>query len=256
MRIYDERPQIRTAAERFWSFACNNIKHYDEPSRQQWADGTHARLKALDVETATIDDVQRACPDWCAVCPHPCGECGDAAYNLMELGNRWNRPLLLCEKCLGAALERLQANGTMRRGACDHWDYSREKDVCEGCGQTSAQIAQEKETKNMIAAEGNQDTPPDILRAVPPEQEQSIQDRLDAALEANALLKQENESLKGLTQHLQNELQSTARLASAQDDRILHAGAALGFHLAIQELELRRLRSQVAQQPTLPAVPA
>ena len=109
MRVVSTRSEIRSVADRF----RKQYKGYYgkgscsfAPGGQQDHEDVERRLRALDVDTATPDDVERIIGNssWVEV---RCDECGDACESVVLVGEDNDDPddrnARVCGRCLGLA---------------------------------------------------------------------------------------------------------------------------------------------------------
>lgn len=116
MKLVNERTLVQGVAER-WR---QQYQHGDGSWKTTMRGDTepiYQKLKALDVRTATADDVKRIIGNTSWAGPLCCDDCEQPSLALVELGARpdWESPgKLICAGCLNGALAVLR---TAKSGA-------------------------------------------------------------------------------------------------------------------------------------------
>lgn len=103
MKVETLRDQVRTVADR-WA----NV--YGRGSYRQDKIDILAKLRTLDVETATAEDVAAIIGNGSWVCQRRCHECNIDTYDAVELGeppDYESATATICRSCLVAALDLL-----------------------------------------------------------------------------------------------------------------------------------------------------
>jgi len=99
MLVLRMRDQLRGVAKKW-------VSHYGYSK-----EGIAEKLNALDVETATPEDVSRIIGNSSWVCEKTCHECGSESWDVVQLGEEpdyESNTANICRSCLEKALDKLK----------------------------------------------------------------------------------------------------------------------------------------------------
>ena len=118
MKLITERTQIREVASRWRLQYPESGKYGKDPTKQAIANS----LSALNVETATADDVFAIIGNtsWCE--PQKCNECGDVFDVVIQVGEEpdyESRTATLCIDCLRKAIDTIEHHASQQLHAGD-----------------------------------------------------------------------------------------------------------------------------------------
>lgn len=96
MKLFSERELIRTVAERW-----GNLKGMDRKINSKTFLEIHEELQALDVETATIEDVKNVIGNytWTDITCDECGKIVQAAVQVGEEPDYESKTAMICLPC-------------------------------------------------------------------------------------------------------------------------------------------------------------
>lgn len=101
MELMNERHQVRDVADR-------HLRAYPDPrfvyANKTTAGDMQAKLRALDPEEATAEDVAAIVGNRSWVEQKECNECGAAGWDTVQLGDPERETVCICAACLKAAV--------------------------------------------------------------------------------------------------------------------------------------------------------